>query len=149
MDIQAKNKVTEILPQRYPFLFIDRVLEFNKKEGKIICLKNLTVNEYFFSGHFPGNPIMPGVVIIEAMAQASILLFAGLKPEIAEKKPQYFLGKVEAKFLKTVIPGDQLILEICKEKILAGGGIVTAQARVKQTPVAKAKISFGVKIKDE
>ena len=139
------NKIMAVLPQRYPFLFIDRVLEINEKEGRIVCIKNMTMNEHFFQGHFPGNPIMPGVIILEAMAQASILLFAGLKPHIAEKKPTYLFGKVEAKFLDIVRPGDQLIFEISKEKLMDKGGIVSAIARIEEKIAAKAKIAFGVK----
>jgi 3-hydroxyacyl-[acyl-carrier-protein] dehydratase len=75
------KKIQEILPQKYPFLFIDKVLEIDREQGKIICLKNVTANDYFFVGHFPDRPIMPGVIIIEAMAQASILGYAALYPD--------------------------------------------------------------------
>lgn len=141
-DIQ---KIQEILPQRYPFLFVDRVQEINEKQKKITCVKNLSINEHFFQGHFPGNPIMPGVIIIEAMAQASILLYAALKPEIAEKHPTFYLGKVEVKFTKPVKAGDQLILEVQGEKVMDKGGIVIARASVDNTQVAEAQIVFGVK----
>jgi 3-hydroxyacyl-[acyl-carrier-protein] dehydratase len=138
------KKIQEVLPQKYPFLFVDKVLEINREEGKIICLKNVTANDYFFEGHFPGQPIMPGVIIIEALAQASILGYAALHPEIAAKKPGYFLGKVEAKFSKIVKVGDQLILEVRKEKLLKNAGIVKAQAKVDNEIVAEARIAFGV-----
>lgn len=138
------NKIQEILPQKYPFLFIDRVLEIDGAKGKVVCLKNVTINDYYFAGHFPGNPIMPGAIIIEAMAQASILLYAALKPDVAEKHPDYYLGKVEAKFHKPVRPGAQLILEVNREKILGKGGIVKAVAKVNEEVVAVAQIVFGV-----
>jgi 3-hydroxyacyl-[acyl-carrier-protein] dehydratase len=138
------KKIQEILPQKYHFLFIDKVLEVDTVQGKITCLKNVTNNDYFFEGHFPGNPIMPGAIIIEALAQASIIGYAALKPEIAAKKPAYFLGKVEAKFLKPVTVGDQLILEVQKEKILNNAGIVKAFAKVGADVVTEARIVFGI-----
>ncbi|MFH1397951.1 MAG: 3-hydroxyacyl-ACP dehydratase FabZ [Candidatus Omnitrophota bacterium] len=141
------NKIQEILPQRYPFLFIDSVVEINEEEGKVSCLKNVSINDYFFRGHFPGNPVMPGVIIIEAMAQASIILYAALKPEIAVKHPVYYLGNVDIKFLKPVLPGNQLILQISKEKIMDKAGIVSAEAKVNNAVVAKGRITFGVQPK--
>ncbi|MEI8349640.1 MAG: 3-hydroxyacyl-ACP dehydratase FabZ [Candidatus Omnitrophota bacterium] len=142
-DIQ---KIQEVLPQKYPFLFIDKVLDINPQEKKITCLKNVTINDYFFVGHFPDKPILPGVIIIEAMAQASIIGFAALKPEIAAKKPTYFLGKVEVKFLKPVMVGDQLILQVHEDKIIGNAGIVRAVALVKDEVVAEGRIVFGVKL---
>ncbi len=141
------NRIQEILPQKYPFLFIDSVLEIKPRDKKVICVKNVTINDYFFAGHFPNNPIMPGAIIIEAMAQASIVLFATLKPAIAEKHPDYYLGKVEAKFKRPVKAGDRLILEVYGEKVMDKGGIVKALAKVNDETVAEAQILFGVKPK--
>ncbi|OPX30152.1 MAG: hypothetical protein B1H08_02410 [Candidatus Omnitrophica bacterium 4484_171] len=145
MDNWNIEKIKEILPQRPPFLFVDRVLEIDTNESKITCLKNVTINDYFFKGHFPDRPIMPGVIMIEALAQASIILFASLKPEIAAKHPDYLFGKIEAKFSRIVTPGDKLILEVTKGKILNSGGIVNAQALVDNEVAVSARITFGVK----
>jgi beta-hydroxyacyl-ACP dehydratase FabZ len=100
-----------LLPHRYPFLLVDRILEIVPGE-KIIALKNVTVNEPFFLGHFPGNPIMPGVLIVEAMAQAGGVLAFDSMPESQQGAMVYFMGMDKVKFRKPVVPGDQLILEV-------------------------------------
>ena len=141
------NKIQEILPQKYPFLFIDSVVRIDAKNKSVACVKNVTINDYFFAGHFQGNPVMPGALIIEAMAQASIILFAVLKPDIAGKRPDYYLGKVEAKFRQPVRVGDRLILEVQGEKVMDKGGIVKALAKVNDEIAAEAQIVFGVKPK--
>jgi 3-hydroxyacyl-[acyl-carrier-protein] dehydratase len=138
--------ISKTLPQKYPFLFIDKILEADKNRQAIKCLKNFTANEYFFQGHFPDNPIVPGVIIIEAMAQASILLYALVKPHNMPNRPQFFLGKVEAKFKKSVTGGDSIIIDAVSEKIIDTGGIVKSQAAVNGELVAEATISFGVKL---
>lgn len=140
------DKIKEILPQRFPFLFVDRVLNIDKTAGRVVCLKNVTINDYFFKGHFPDHPIMPGAIIMEALAQASILLFAALRPEVAAKHPSYFLAKIEARFLKPVLVGDQLVMDVSREKIFSKAGIVKARALVKNDIVASARIFFGVKL---
>jgi beta-hydroxyacyl-ACP dehydratase FabZ len=103
-------KIMESLPHRYPFLLVDRILEV---EGttRIVGLKNVTINEPFFQGHFPGHPIMPGVLIVEAMAQTGGLLLMGQVPE-REKKVVYFMSLDNVKFRRPVVPGDQLRMEI-------------------------------------
>ncbi|WP_219702250.1 3-hydroxyacyl-ACP dehydratase FabZ [Marinomonas lutimaris] len=108
MDI---NEIRQYLPQRYPFLLVDRVVELNLNDS-IIAYKNVTINEPFFNGHFPDHPIMPGVLIIEAMAQAAGVL--GFKT--MEKKPEdgfiyYFVGADNTRFKRPVVPGDRLQLE--------------------------------------
>ncbi len=107
MDIQ---EIAAILPHRYPFLLVDRVLSFETSK-KMVALKNVTINEPFFQGHFPGHPIMPGVLIIESMAQVGGIL-AYKSANGTEGQLVYFLGIDKAKFRKPVLPGDQLRIEV-------------------------------------
>lgn len=141
-----KEEIKTILPQREPFLFIDEVIEINGKQ-KIVAVKYVSRDEYFFKGHFPDKPIMPGVLIIEAMAQTAIILYYINKPEIAKSNPYYYLCKVKSEFLVPVVPGDKLILEINNVKIIDSAGIIDAFARVGDKIVAKATMEFGVKKK--
>ena len=103
------QEIQKLLPHRYPFLLVDRILECT--EENIIGIKNVTFNEPFFQGHFPGIPVMPGVLIIEAMAQVSGILFLR-KFDDQKKRLAYFAGIDKAKFRKPVVPGDQLRLEL-------------------------------------
>jgi 3-hydroxyacyl-[acyl-carrier-protein] dehydratase len=107
MDV---NEIMAILPHRYPFLLIDRVLEITPKQ-RIVAIKNVTINEPFFQGHFPGYPIMPGVLIVEAMAQAGGALLLTEIPDRADKL-MVFTGIEEAKFRRPVTPGDQVRFEV-------------------------------------
>jgi beta-hydroxyacyl-ACP dehydratase FabZ len=108
--IMTVQQIMSILPHRYPMLLVDRILELD--EGKrIVGLKNVTANEQFFQGHFPGAPVMPGVLIVEAMAQCGALLFLKDVPD-RETKLFLFGGVDKARFRKPVVPGDTLILEI-------------------------------------
>ncbi|MFH1093628.1 MAG: 3-hydroxyacyl-ACP dehydratase FabZ [Candidatus Omnitrophota bacterium] len=137
------TELQEILPQEYPFLLIDKVLEI--QEGKkIIAVKNVTANEHFFEGHFPSMPVMPGVLILEAMAQAAIVLYAKTK-RVKKDKVRYYFGKAEIKWKAPVVPGDQLVLEIEALKMLNTGGIMNAKATVDEKIVAEATIGFSVK----
>ena len=105
------KEIMNILPHSYPFLLVDRIIEVEPGK-RIVGIKNVTYNEPFFPGHFPGRPIMPGVLIIEAMAQtAGILVFSSL-PQEQFKTPVYFLGIDNVRFRKPVVPGDQLRLEL-------------------------------------
>ena len=108
-------EVTEIqqyLPHRYPFLLVDRVIEFEANE-RIVCIKNVTINEQVFNGHFPGTPIFPGVMIVEALAQASgILAFKSRNRTLNDGFIYYLAGTDKTKFKRSVIPGDQLRLEV-------------------------------------
>jgi len=105
------NEILTMLPHAYPFLLVDRIIEIELGK-RIVGIKNVTYNEPFFQGHFPGRPIMPGVLIVEAMAQtAGVLVFKSM-PEEDYKKSVFFLGMDNVKFRKPVIPGDQLRLEL-------------------------------------
>ena len=106
-DIQ---EILEFLPHRYPFLLIDRVVEFEPAK-RLVAIKNVTINEPFFQGHFPGHPIMPGVLVVEAMAQAGALLMLHELPD-RQTKLAVFTGIDNAKFRRQVVPGDQLRLEV-------------------------------------
>ena len=139
------EEIRSLLPQKYPFLFIDRVVEF--EEGKkIVCVKNVSGNEPVFVGHFPDFAIMPGVLIIEAMAQASIILFKkSLPAQQNDKNTVFLLASVNnARFTKPVFPGDQLFVEIIVEKIVSKGAIVQATVKVEEKTVAKASLTFGI-----
>ena len=111
-QLQAMNisEILRILPHRYPFLLVDRILDFDRGE-RIVGVKNVTINEPFFSGHFPSHPIMPGVLLIEALAQVSAVL-AFKSSEGREGTLVYFMGIDQAKFRKPVVPGDQLKIEV-------------------------------------
>jgi 3-hydroxyacyl-[acyl-carrier-protein] dehydratase len=134
------NAVLKYLPHRYPFMLVDRVVECRPGES-IQALKNVTYNEPFFPGHFPGRPVMPGVMIIEALAQtAGILAFisSGVIPN--EETRFYFVGIDKARFRKPVEPGDQLILGAEVDRALKGIWRFSTVARVGDTEVAHAEM---------
>ncbi|MBN2645637.1 MAG: 3-hydroxyacyl-ACP dehydratase FabZ [Desulfuromonadaceae bacterium] len=133
--------ITEImkrLPHRYPFLLVDAIESFTPGEG-IVGLKNVTINEPFFQGHFPGHPIMPGVLIVEAMAQVGGL-FATLNDEIGDDKVTYFTGIDNVKFRKPVRPGDVLRMEMKLLKCRRGIYQFTGRAYVGESLVAEAEL---------
>ena len=132
MNIQ---EIKEIIPHRYPLLLIDRVEEIIEGE-RIVAKKNVTINEPFFQGHFPEEPVMPGVLIVEAMAQAGAVALLSL--EQFKGKTAYFGGLDKAKFRKKVTPGDTLILEVEITKIKSSAGIGKGIAKVDGKKVAEA-----------
>jgi 3-hydroxyacyl-[acyl-carrier-protein] dehydratase len=144
--IWDKEKIKSILPQREPFLFIDEIIEIQGTQ-KVVAVKNINANEDFFRGHFPNNPIMPGVLIIESMAQATIILYSLCQPQIARNHPNYYLGKVKAEFLAPALPNNQLIITVTNTKIIANSGLVEAKAEINHKIIAKAELIFGVKEK--
>jgi 3-hydroxyacyl-[acyl-carrier-protein] dehydratase len=114
------HRILKLLPHRYPFLLVDRVIEF-ERDKRIKALKNVTINEPFFNGHFPHRPVMPGVLMIEALAQtAALLSFESMGEAPDEDTVVYFLGIDGARFKRVVEPGDQLILEVNLERAKAG-----------------------------
>jgi len=134
------DEITRLIPHRYPFLFVDRVLELEAGK-RIRCVKNVTGNEYFFSGHFPDLALMPGTVVVEALAQCGLLLFrAGSPRQRADKV--FLLGAADARFLKPITPGDQLVFDVVAEKVISTAAIVRGVALVDGQPVAKAKLTF-------
>ncbi|MDP2754795.1 MAG: 3-hydroxyacyl-ACP dehydratase FabZ [Nitrospirota bacterium] len=135
MDIK---EIQKLLPHRYPFLLVDRIIDI-EPGIKAVGIKNVTINEEFFQGHFPGHPIMPGVLIIEALAQVAGLL--AFRSGISEGKSVYFMSIEKAKFRKPVVPGDQLRLEI---SILQQRGNVwkfSGNAVVEEKVVAEAEFT--------
>ena len=137
MDI---NAVLEHLPQRFPFLMIDRVMEFEAGK-RIVALKNVTVNEPYFPGHFPYRPIMPGVLILEAMAQAAgVLVFRTEGERPTEHSLYYYAGIDNARFKKPVVPGDQLEIEVVIRAVKRSIWKFMCVARVDGSMVAEAEI---------
>jgi 3-hydroxyacyl-[acyl-carrier-protein] dehydratase len=136
------SEVEKYLPHRYPFLLVDKAISLTiEPERKIVCVKNVTINEHFFQGHFPGNPVMPGVLMIEAMAQAAGMM-ANLIAEIEEREAHlFYLVKVDkARFNKLVIPGDQLILEAVQKRLMRGMGLYEARGLVDGKQVASCEL---------
>ena len=141
--IYTINEIMKHLPHRYPFVMVDRIVELEPGQ-RIVALKNVTINEPFFQGHFPGNPIMPGVLILEAMAQsAGVLTFESLPPE-KRNILVYFMGIDQARFRKMVVPGDQLLMEIVLKKLKTKAVKATGQARVDGNLVAEAELMASI-----
>ena len=140
-DIES---ILDTLPHRYPFLLVDRIVEFDKGK-RIVALKNVSINEPFFQGHFPAAPIMPGVLIVEAMGQAGGVLVIQSTPPEAHSELIYFMGFDKVRFRKPVVPGDQLMLEIEILKLRAKVVKLAGIAKVDGEVVAEAQLmaAFG------
>ncbi|MBW2473622.1 MAG: 3-hydroxyacyl-ACP dehydratase FabZ [Deltaproteobacteria bacterium] len=130
--------VMKLLPHRYPFLLVDKITEFIKDE-QIVGVKNVTINEPFFQGHFPDHPVMPGVLILEAMAQVGGV-YAIVANEVGENQVPYFVGIDKAKFRKPVQPGDVLVLSLVLQKVRRGIYYFLGKATVDGKLVAEAEL---------
>jgi 3-hydroxyacyl-[acyl-carrier-protein] dehydratase len=135
------EQIQELLPHRYPFLLVDRVIEI-VPDVSVVAIKNATINEPFFQGHFPGHPVMPGVLIVEAMAQS-----AGLLTQISRRlngdkgSPLFYLVKVDnARFSAPVVPGDQLRMEVTLKRLMRGMGLFAARTLVDGREVASCEL---------
>ena len=133
------NEIQEIIPHRPPFLLIDRVVETDFS-SYVDAVKNVTVNEPFFTGHFPGAPVMPGVLLVEAMAQAAAIMVMN-QPQNLGKIP-YFMSIDGVKFRRPVVPGDQICLHIETTRMRGSSGKASAVARVDDVIVAEATLAF-------
>jgi len=140
MGSMETNDILRALPHRYPMLLVDRIIDCDD-EKRIVGIKNLTVNEPFFAGHFPGNPIMPGVLQLEAMAQVGGVLLGRVTKR--EGMVAYFLAVDDAKFRKIVRPGDQMQIEIHLLKFRLGMAKVSGKVTVNGEVASEAKLMFG------
>lgn len=138
------EEIKKLIPQRFPFIMIDKVIEL--VPGKeAVAIKNISGNDIFFLGHFPEKAIMPGALIIEAMAQTAIILFATEKGKESDKQPIYYFGSVKARFFHPVIPGDQMKIKVVNVKTLPNGAYVSGEAFVEDKKVSEADLVFSVK----
>jgi len=134
------DEIKEYLPHRYPFLLIDKVVSY-EANSRIVAVKNVTVNEPFFPGHFPHFAVMPGVLIVEAMAQAAAVLSLRDRGHKNDGKwVYYFVGIDGARFKKPVVPGDQLVIEVVQGRVGRGMAKFTATARVGDAVAAEAEL---------
>lgn len=139
MALMEAEEILKILPHRYPFMLVDRIIESDFKE-RIVGIKNLTINEPFFQGHFPGHPVMPGVLQIEAMAQVGGILMN--KALNREGVVAYFTGVDKAKFRRMVIPGDVIVMEVRLVKMRLGIIKSHGEARVDNELACEADMTF-------
>ena len=133
-------QIQELIPHRYPFLLVDRVLELDPEAKRIVAQKNVTFNEPYFQGHFPGRPIMPGVLIIEALAQAGGVMTQLSLGRDAQSKLFYMVKVENARFNKQVVPGDVLILEVQMKRLIRNMGWYYGEAKVNGEIVASAEV---------
>ena len=134
-------EILKILPHRYPMLLVDRIIEFNRETNHIVGIKNLTFNEQVFQGHFPDNPVMPGVLQLEAMAQVAGVLLNSREGN--DGKTAYFMSMNKVKFRRMVIPGDQLRIEIEVSRLRSRMATVQGKAYVGDELASEAELSFG------
>ena len=139
------REILNYLPHRFPFLLIDRVISCEPGKN-IVAIKNVSINEPYFQGHFPGNPVMPGVMIMEALAQAAaILSFLSLNRDSTQNLLYYFVGIDKARFKKVVVPGDQLTLDVTMTRKVRGIAKFETVAKVGEDVVAEAELLCTIK----
>ncbi|MGA1791389.1 MAG: 3-hydroxyacyl-ACP dehydratase FabZ [bacterium] len=138
------EQIRTLIPQRFPFLMVDRILEY-EPDKRIVGIKNITGNEVFFQGHFPEKAIMPGALILEAMAQTALIYFRLSQPDPKSNPSPILFAGIKARFLKPVVPGDVLKIEMAPIKIVSTGGIMEGVAKVGDTVVTKAELTFSTR----
>ena len=136
------EEIKKLIPQRFPFLMIDKVTELKEKES-ITALKNISINEAYFNGHFPDNPVFPGALAAEAMAQAACVL---LKKSITDlEATTFYVTNIKIRFIKPVTPGDQLYIKVKAIKMTKIGGVFETEATVANDVIAKGEMTFACK----
>lgn len=138
--IYDANQILRILPHRYPFLMVDKIVEFEDNK-RIVGIKNVTFNEPFFSGHFPGQPVMPGVMVLEAMAQTAAILAKESADGVRPDKTVFLVGATDCKWKRKVLPGDTLRIEMISERKRRPLWVMSGQVSVDGQFVASATIS--------
>ena len=146
------EEVKKLLPQKFPFLMVDKVVELEKGK-RAVAIKNISGNDIHFLGHFPHMAVFPGALILEGMAQAAIILFRktyeGEVTALDDPDVLFFFGAANGRFLKPVVPGDRLCMDITIEKAYSTGGMIKGVASVDGQVVAKGEMTFGVKRREE
>ena len=136
------EQIKQIIPQRFPFLMLDRVVEI-EPGVRVVGLKNLTGNEWFYQGHFPKKAITPGAMICEAIAQTGIVFFHVTQP--GHRDVTYLLGSLKIRFIEPVWPGDQLRIEVTPIKLTSNAGILNAEVKMEDRTVAKGEFALAAK----
>ena len=145
MNALNKDEIKKILPHREPMLLIDEILDIQRGK-RVVAIKKVTIEDQFLKGHFPGKPVMPGALIIEAMAQASILLYhSAYEDKLDNRIPEYYLGSVKARFLHSAFPGDELRIEAETVRLFPNGGCAAVKTYVKDIQIAEAELVFVIK----
>lgn len=141
MSVMNIKEIMGILPHRYPFLLVDKIIELDMEACKVVGIKNMTMNEPFFQGHFPDNPVMPGVLQMEAMAQVAGIMLNSRQGN--EGKIAYFMSMNNVKFRRMVVPGDQLRIEIETTRLRSRMATVVGKAYVDGELVSEGELTFG------
>lgn len=146
MTTLSFDEVRDLLPQDYPFVLIDRVVEL-EPGARIVAVKSVSGNEWMFPGHFPGRALYPGVLLLESMAQAAILLVKQSRDDL--EGAGFVLAGVRSRFLGPVVPGDQVRFTLTVDKLISTGGVMSAEATVEDRAVARASLTFAVQEPDD